>query len=414
MPIGKKNKVLRNLIWGYALFSLLVISFLSGIAVSAVSNRNIREGVVLNKGSLPSGYSDDVDFNEFWEVWNHIRTQYVKQPVSEVKLFYGALAGMAASLEDPYSVFFEPVMAEKFNQELSGTFDGIGAEVGMKAERVTIVAPLPDSPAERAGIRSGDAVLAIDGVDTTGMTIDVAVSKIRGKRGTQVKLLLGRKGSKEPFEVLIIRAPIVVKSVRTEFKDSNKIAVIKITSFAEDTVRGFDKAIRDILNKGAKGIILDLRGNPGGYLDAGVSVTGEWVKNNVVLIERSADGTEKTYNSNGNARLEGLPTIVLVNEGSASASEILAGALQDYGRATLVGKKTFGKGSVQDYQQFGDGASLKLTIAEWLTPKGRFIDKIGIEPDVPVELTEEDYNADRDPQMDKALELLEQELRANK
>ncbi len=407
---GKYN-LFKKVLWGYTLFSLLTFAFLGGMVAGTRGRASLREGVVLNKGVLPSGYTQDVDFNEFWQVWNHIRTQYVKQPVSEVKLFYGALSGMTAALEDPYSVFFEPVMAKKFNQELSGTFDGIGAEVGIKNERVTIVAPLPESPALRAGLRPGDAVLAIDGVDTTGMTIDAAVGKIRGPKGTKVKLLLGRKAVKQPFEVEIIRAPIIVKSVRTEFKDGNKIVIIKITSFAEDTIKGLDKAIREVLAKEAKGIILDLRGNPGGYLDAGVAVTGEWVKDSVVLIERTADGTEKTYNSNGSARLSDIPTIILINEGSASASEILAGALQDYGKAKLIGKKTFGKGSVQDYQQFSDGASLKLTIAEWLTPKGGSINKTGIDPDIEVELTEDDYNADRDPQMDKALEILKQELK---
>lgn len=412
MSTVKKHNLLNRLLWGYALFSLIAISFISGMWVSSRMPVKEKEGVVLNKGALPTDLSHDVDFNEFWKTWNHIRTEYVKQPVSEVKLFYGAMAGMVAALDDPYSIFFEPVLAEKFNQELSGTFDGIGAEVGIKAEKVTIISPLPDSPAEKSGLRSGDIILAIDGIDTSGMTIDIAVSKIRGPRGTKVKLSIGRKGTKQPFDVEIMRAPIVIKSVRPEFKDG--IAIIKVTSFAEDTVRGFDKAVKETLAKGAKGVILDLRSNPGGYLDAGVALTGEWVKNSVVLIERSADGTEKTYNSDGNSRFADMPTVILVNEGSASASEILAGALQDYGKAKLVGKKTFGKGSVQDYQQFSDGSSLKLTIAEWLTPKGRFIDKQGIVPDVEVELTEEDYNAGKDPQMDKALEILKEQLKAKK
>lgn len=387
----------------------MVASFLGGVFVS-FKQKPKREGVVLNKGAISEEFTEDVNFNQFWEVWNHIRTEYVKQPVSEVKLFYGAMRGLVGALEDPYSIFFEPVIAKKFNQELAGTFDGIGAEVGIKSEKVTIIAPLSESPAEKAGLRSVDMVLAIDGVDTTGMAIDTAISKIRGPKGTKVKLLLGRKGVKEPFLIEITRAPIVVKSIRTEFRDDG-IAIIKITSFAEDTVRGFDKAVREVISRGSKGLILDLRGNPGGYLDAGVSVTGEWVKDDVILIERMADGTEKEYLSRGQARFADLPTIVLINEGSASASEILSGALQDYGRAKLVGKKTFGKGSVQDYRQFQDGSSLKLTIAEWLTPKGRSIDKAGIMPDIEVDLTEEDYNANLDPQLDKALEILKEQLK---
>lgn len=404
---SRRHKILRKLLWGYAIFSMVVASFFGGVFAS-FKEKPKREGVVLNKGIILPEFTEDVDFNQFWEVWNHIRTGYAKQPISEVKLFYGALAGMVGSLEDPYSVFFEPVVAEKFNQELAGTFDGIGAEVGIKLERVTIISPLPESPAEKAGLRSGDTVLAIDGMDTTGMAIDAAVSKIRGPKGTTVKLTIGRREVKEPLLIEIVRAPIVVKSIRTEFRDG--IAIIKISSFAEDTVRGFDKAIREVVGKGSKGLILDLRGNPGGYLDAGVSVTGEWIKEDVILIERMADGTEKEYLSDGQARLAEVPTIVLINEGSASASEILSGALQDYGRAKLVGKKTFGKGSVQDYRQFKDGSSLKLTIAQWLTPKGRSIDKAGIMPDIEVDLTEDDYNANRDPQMYKAVEILKQEL----
>lgn len=407
MTRGKARSLLRKFLWGYVLISLLAIAFLSGVFAASRSQKLTRVGVVLNKGAISEDFSHDVDFNQFWEVWNMVRTKYVKQPVSEVKLFYGALRGMVAALEDPYSVFFEPVTAKKFSQELAGTFDGIGAEVGIKNERVTIISPLPESPAERAGLRPGDIVLAIDDTDTAGMTIDVAVSKIRGPKGTKVKLSIGRSGIKTPIEVTIQRAPIVVKSVRVSF--NGDIAIIKISSFADDTERSWDKAVREVLAKNPKALIIDLRSNPGGYLDAAVTVTGEWIKDDVILIERMADGSERPYKSNGRARLVGIPTIVLINEGSASGSEIMAGALQDYGQARLLGKKTFGKGSVQDYQQFRDTSALKLTIAEWLTPKKRFINKEGIKPDIEVELTEEDYNANRDPQLDKALELLKQE-----
>ncbi|MBI2099120.1 S41 family peptidase [Candidatus Uhrbacteria bacterium] len=403
------RRILRKLLWGYITASLVIMSFLGGFLVSSKQTEPVREGVVIDKAVVPADLSKDVDFNQFWEVWNLARTQFVHQPVPEVKLFYGALKGMVAALEDPYSLFLEPVTARKFNEELAGSFSGIGAEVGVKNDRVTIISPLPDTPAERAGLRSGDAVLAIDGEDTAGMTIDLAVSKIRGPKGTKVKLLIGRAGVKQPFEVEITRDQIEVKSVRTQYKDG--VAIIKITHFGEDTARNFDRAVREVLSKDAKAIILDLRSNPGGFLDSAVAVTGEWIENDAVLIERMADGAEREYKSDGRSRLGHLPTVVLINEGSASGSEILAGALQDYGKAKLVGKKTFGKGSVQDYQQFRDGSALKITVAEWLTPKKNFIDKKGIAPDVEVELTEEDYNANRDPQLDKALDILKEQLK---
>lgn len=408
MTRTRARSLLRKAFWGYAILSLIIISFLGGVYLATRRAVPGRLGIVLNKGAIPEELSRDVDFNQFWEVWNLVRTQYVRQPVSEVKLFHGAISGMVGALGDPYSVYLEPVTAEKFSKELSGTFDGIGAEIGIKNERVTIISPLPDSPAERAGLRPGDVVLAIDGADTAGMTIDAAVSKIRGPKGTKVKLTIGRKEQKQPLEIEIVREAIVVKSVRTEFKDN--IAVIKVSQFGEDTVRNFDRAVREVLNKDAKAVILDLRGNPGGFLDAAVKLAGEWIKDDVILLEKMADGGQRKYHSDGRGRFIGMPTVVLINEGSASGSEIVAGALQDYGTSKLVGKKTFGKGSVQDYQQFRDGSALKLTIAEWLTPKGRFINKVGIMPDVEIDLTEEDYNANRDPQLDKALEILTQEL----
>jgi len=361
-------------------------------------------GTVSNVGELPEHLSKDVDFNLFWKVWDLVKKNYVHQPVADTKLFYGALSGIVSSLDDPYSVFFDPDTAKKFQQELEGSFDGIGAELGIKDKQLTIIAPLPDTPAARAGLKAGDKILAIDGKDTTDMALDYAVSLIRGTKGTEVNLTVWREGWEKPQDFKIARDKIEIASVKWEMKGD--IAYIEINHFNEDTSAKFNQAVNEVITKNPKGLILDLRNNPGGFLDTAVEVAGEWIENDVVVIEQMDDGQKNEERSSGLARLQNLKTVVLINEGSASASEIVAGALQDDGKATLVGKKTFGKGSVQNLEPLEDGSAVKLTVALWLTPKGRQIDKEGIGPDTEVDLTEEDYNANRDPQLYKAIEIL--------
>jgi carboxyl-terminal processing protease len=335
-----------------------------------------------------------------------VKQNYVHQPVADTKLFYGALTGIVSAVEDPYTVFFDPDMAKKFQQELEGAFEGIGAELGIKNKQLTIIAPLSGTPAERAGLKAGDAILAIDGKDTIDMALDYAVSLIRGVKGTEVNLTIWREDWEKPKDFKITRDRIEIASVKWEMKKN--IAYVEINHFNEDTTKRFNQAIVEMLSKNPKGIILDLRNNPGGFLDGAVDIAGEWIEKDVIVIEQMDDGQKNEERSDGLARLQNLKTIVLVNEGSASASEIVAGALQDYGKATIVGKKTFGKGSVQNFESLPDGSAVKITVAEWLTPKGRLIDKEGVVPDLEVDLTEEDYNASRDPQMDKAIEILGQ------
>lgn len=346
-----------------------------------------------------------LDFNEFWTVWQTIRERYVRQPIDEKAMFYGAMEGVVASLGDPHSVFLEPKAAEEFTKELSGKFEGIGAEIGIKKNQLLIIAPLPDSPAEKAGLLAGDEILAIDGQDASGLTLDAAVGRIRGDKGTVVKLHIGRKGKDKPLVFEIVRDTIAIRSVRLERTKSPKgkrLAILKVTHFNGDTVNRFLEAVGQAQSEETDGIILDLRNNPGGFLDAAVRMPGEWVPGEIVVSERYSDGSKEEHRSSGRGRLKDLPTVVLVNGGSASASEIVAGALQDYGKAKLIGTQTFGKGSVQDLIDLKYGASLKLTIAEWLTPKGNNINENGIAPDYVVERTEEDYENDRDPQLDAA------------
>lgn len=350
-------------------------------------------------------HSDSVDFNQFWEVWDTIKQQYVKQPVKDNDLFYGAIQGMVAGLGDPYSVYFPPQAATEFSKSLAGEFSGIGAEIGIKNNQLVIVAPLPDTPAARAGLHPGDRILAIDKVSTLGMDVTTAVENIRGPSTSSVDLTVLRTGWDKPRDLTIHRAKINVPSVMFSMKTGN-VAYIRVMQFNEDTVPELDQAIKEIQKTKASGIILDLRSNPGGYLDAAVTMASEWIKDGTIVSERTSNGTENAHPSSGLHRLLGIKTIVLVNKGSASASEIVAGALQDTKTATIIGETTFGKGSVQDYQNLPDGSALKVTIAEWYTPNEHNINDKGITPDIAVK---EDYDKEavgQDVMVDKALELL--------
>ncbi|HBO99654.1 TPA: hypothetical protein DD617_00510 [Candidatus Uhrbacteria bacterium] len=368
------------------------------------------EGRVLGQGGKTmTALEKDVDFQLFWNVWNLVKETYYQQPVSDKSLFYGAVMGMVAGLQDPYSVFFDPTAAEEFNKDLTGSFEGVGAEIGIKNHQLQIVAPLPGSPAEAAGIKSGDKIFLIDGKETANMTVEEAISLIRGERGTTVVLTISRDGLKDVMEVSVVRDTIKVNSVRAEMREDG-IAVIHMYLFNEDTEPLFTAAVNESLSHGARGIILDLRSNPGGLLTAAIDVASAWIGKDPVVIQRVRD-RQDVFPGSVSARLQGIPTVVLVNGGSASGSEIVAGALQDYGYATLIGEQTFGKGSVQDYRELDDGSAVKITIAEWLTPYGRSINHVGIAPDVQVPFTEEDFKNGRDPQFDTAIEWLQKAIK---
>ncbi|MGB9680648.1 MAG: S41 family peptidase, partial [Minisyncoccia bacterium] len=346
-----------------------------------------------------------LDPNLFWQVWTTVQIYYVKQPVSDLDLFYGSLHGIVGALKDPYSIFLDPKTAKSFKSEISGTFEGIGIEIGIKNNQLTVIAPLPDTPAARAGLLSGDKIFAIDGLSTAEMSIDQAASLIRGKRGTKVKLTIFRKGWHEPKDFEIIRDKIEIETVHWETKDNN-IIYLKISHFNSDTFSDLKQAVKEILLRNPQKIILDLRNNPGGYLDEAVNSASLWLPNNLITYAKDAKGQVESFTSHGQGEFSNLKTVVLINFGSASGAEILAGALQDYQKATLVGEKTFGKGSVQKLIDLPGGSAIKITTAYWYTPNGRQINEIGIEPEIKVEMTEEDYNQNRDPQLDKAIELL--------
>lgn len=393
----------------YGMVLLVLVTFFLGWHFGRARLMNTSASGVTSVeqvGFTPESYSLSApSFETFWEVWQDIQDEYVKQPVNESDLYYGAMSGLIRSLDDPYSEFYDPKLASEFNEELAGTFSGIGAEVALKNNLLVIVAPLDGSPAQRSGLRPGDIVVAIDGEETFSLSLDQSVSKIRGDEGTQVVLTVVR-GETEPQDITVTRGTIENTAIRWELLDGG-IAHLKFTSFDEDAENLLNKFIRQEVEKDkVNAVILDMRNNPGGFLDTAIEVASEWVEQGIILRERDNLGEERQHHARGRARLSSIPTVVLINEGSASASEIVAGALQDYGIAQLVGQTTFGKGSVQKYQTLEDGSAYRLTVAEWYTPLERAINEVGVSPDIEIELTEDDFNNDRDPQLDRALELL--------
>lgn len=350
--------------------------------------------------------SDAVDFNQFWQVWDRVKEKYAKQPVKDTDLFYGALQGLVFGLNDPYSVYFPPKPAEEFAKSLSGEFSGIGAEIGVKQGQLVVISPLPETPAFRAGLRPGDRIIAIDKRSTVGMDVNTAVEHIRGPAGTTTTLTIGREGLVKPKDYTITREKIYVPAIIFAAKPGN-IVHIRAMQFNENTLPQFNKFVDQIhRGGGVKGIILDLRNNPGGYLESAVQMASHWIGSGTIVIEKYSDGKENVHGSEGPHSLVGFKTVVLVNSGSASASEIVAGALQDYKAATIIGEKTFGKGSVQDFEVFPDGSALKLTVAEWHTPNGTNINETGITPDIEVKENFEEQAVGEDKMVEKAMEIL--------
>jgi len=355
---------------------------------------------VINKDNGPK----DVDFAQFWEVWDLINKEHIDRPFDPRKLMYGALKGLTSAVGDPYTSFLVPVENESLSSSLNGEYEGIGAELGMKDNQLIIVAPLDGSPAQKLGVRSGDKIIKIDEKDTVGITITEAVSKIRGPKGQGVTLTL-RRGEDE-FNLTILRDKIVIKSVVWEDKGDG-VVYIRLSRFGEKTPQEWNEVISDMLPKmpNLKSIILDLRGNPGGFLTGSVYVASEFIEKGVVVKQVMADGTATSLDVDRRGKLLKYPVVVLIDQGSASASEILTLALQDYGRAVTVGAKSFGKGTVQDARDFKDGSGVHVTVAKWLSPKGIWVHKVGITPDYSVEITEEDVKNFSDPQLEKAVEL---------
>ena len=352
-------------------------------------------------------------FAPFWEAWNVVHEQFVDQPVNDELLMQGAIRGMMDALGDQQTFYMEPQVYQNETSSLQGQYEGIGAYVDTDGDYLTIVSPIEGSPADKAGLLPGDKVIAIDGEDMASVAPEEARLKILGPEGTTVTLTVAREGEPQPLEFVITRAQIQIRSAEGKMLENN-VAYIDINTFGEKTTQELRSALDDLLKQNPRGIIVDLRNNPGGYLSTAVEVSSEFIDKGVILYEQYGDGRRDEHKALGNGHATDIPLVVLVNDGSASASEILAGALQDYGRAKLVGVKSYGKGSVQNWVPLSNNeGAARVTIARWLTPKERLIDHIGLMPDVVVEMTPEDFQAGRDPQLDAAVQTLIAMLEGN-
>lgn len=352
-----------------------------------------------NKGNQT--LSANLDLSETQRIYDLLKQKYDGK-IDVVSMQQGISKGLVDSLGDPYTTYFTPKEAAQFSDDLNGTFTGIGAELGKQNNNLVVIAPVDGSPAQKAGVKAGDIIVKIGKDDATTMDVDTAVTKIRGDAGTDITIGFVRDG--KPLNITITRAEITVPSVTSNVKDG--IGYLKISRFSDDTATLTKQAATDFKKQNVKGVVVDLRDDGGGLLDASVQVAGIWLNNKVVVEEKQGGRTTDSLRTGSNTILEGVPTTVLINSGSASASEILAGALHDHGAVTLVGEKSYGKGSVQELLDLPSGGKLKVTVARWYTPKGKNIDKAGIKPDVEVKLTADDFNNNRDPQKDKAIEIL--------
>lgn len=417
-------KLIKYVLIGLVALMLLAGMFTGGLAVGYfASGSNIfpTMGSPINSPILPNvtlstpeganeGTPADLQtlFKPFWEAWELVHNQYVDQPVDDVALMQGAIRGMLASLGDQHTSYMDPQEFTDANAGLEGTYEGIGAYVDTSGEYLTIISPIKNSPAEAAGLRPGDRIIAIDGEDMTGIQPELARRRVLGPAGSVVELTVSRGDEPEPLIFEITRAQIVVASVEHEMFE-NGIGYIKLNTFGDTTSNELRTALEEIMANKPRGLVLDMRNNGGGYLQTAVEVASQFIPEGVVLIERYGDGREDTYDARSGGLATDIPLVVLVNQGTASASEIVAGAIQDYERGKLVGMTTFGKGSVQIWNPLSDNqGAVRVTIAKWLTPLERTIHEIGLAPDFEVDLTEEDFEAERDPQLDKAIEVLEQ------
>lgn len=392
--------------WNIAiLFTVLGVFFL-GVYIGKANGKAIDEVLLTNK-ETPA--TNSADFEPFWKTWNLINEKYVSpEKATDQDRVYGAIQGLMASLNDPYSVFFPPAEAKSFEEQIAGNFGGVGMEVDIKDKVLTVVAPLKDTPAYKAGIKSGDKILKIDKTIATGLSTDEAVKLMRGEKGTTVVLTILHEGDKEPVEIKIVRDIINFPTIDTELRKDG-VFVIKLYSFSATSPGLFRKAIKEFADSGTDKLLLDLRGNPGGYLDAAVDMASWFLPSGKVIVteDYGKNGSPDSYRSKGYDLFnDNLKFVILIDGGSASASEILAGAMQDYKRATLVGSQSFGKGSVQETMKVTPDTLLKITIAKWLTPNGTSISEKGLTPDVVVKFTKDDIIAKNDVQLNKAVELL--------
>jgi carboxyl-terminal processing protease len=359
-------------------------------------------GILVGKSQCKICPPEEIDFSLFWEAYHKLQEKFVdKSKIDPKQIIYGAISGMVNSLQDPYTVFLTPEQSKRFEEDVKGTFEGVGMEIGIKKGQLQVIAPLEGTPAQRVGLKAGDKILKIDDKSTEGMTLEEAVNLIRGPKGTKVRLTIFREGWEKEREFEIIREVIQVPSLKWEMKDD--IIYLRIYQFSERASFDFAKAAIEILRVPSQKMILDLRDNPGGYLEVAQDIAGWFLeKGKVVVVEDFGNGEKKEHKSQGPSYFSDYKIVVLINEGTASGAEILAGALRDNLGILLIGEKSFGKGSVQELEKLREG-SLKITIAKWLTPKGKLISDVGLEPDEVVKIPE---GEDKDLQLERAIEIL--------
>lgn len=390
----------KVLLGGIIGFLLLALAFGGGVAVGWFIPHEQNTATTASPSQL-----EDL-FKPFWDAWQVVHENYVDQPVDDEAMMRGAISGMMDSLGDPHSSYMDPDQYSLLNATLQGNYEGIGVEVDTSTKPLTIVSPFPGSPGEKAGLKPGDKVVGVDGEDVSSMDGSLVIRKIKGPSGTKVTLTIAREGEAETFDVEVSRARIDLPNQESRMLEGN-VAYIRLYSFSDNTAKDLRTNLRTLLKNNPVGLILDLRYNGGGFLQSAVDVASEFIDGKLVVVEEYGDGSREELTASRRGIAKEIPLVVLVNEGSASASEIVAGAIQDYGRGQLVGTTTFGKGSVQlPVELKNNEGVIRVTIARWLTPKGRQINEVGLEPDVTVEITQADVDAGLDPQLDKAVELL--------
>ena len=380
---------------------ILALVLVSGGAGYQLGQRGVKvelnaaKKVVLRASPPPT---KNVDFSLFWEVWDRLEQKYLeKDKLDPQKMVYGAISGMVAALGDPYTIFLPPKENGEFKDDLSGAFEGIGAQLGIKDEKIIVIAPLRDHPAEKVGILAGDWIVKVDQEETLGWTVPQAVAKIRGPKGSKIKLTIVHEGTNTPIEVEVTRDKIIVKSVELTMKKTDEkcptsckeIALIRLSRFGDQTNDEWGSVIselRSVMRKGENvvGVILDLRNNPGGYFQSAINIASEFIRSGVVVQQENSDGTRETFSVNRVGNLLDTPLVILINKGSASASEIVAGALRDHKRGKLIGETSFGKGSVQTPEDLPGGSGIHITTARWILPEGEWINGKGIKPDIEI------------------------------